>query len=93
MSMVLTQVYLESRQKKELAAKAKATGRKSSDLLREAVDALLLGVNPQELRQLDEATRRAELDLKDMVKSLDANARQHKSFMAEIGRLRAAAAK
>jgi len=92
MSLVLTQVYLEAKQKKDLAAKAKATGRNSSDLLREAVDALLLGVNPEELRQLDEATRRAESDIKAMVKSLDANARHHKAFMAEIAQLRASAA-
>lgn len=90
MALVLTQVYLEAKQKKELAAKAKASGRKASDLVREAVDALLLGVNPDELRQLDEATRRAELDLRDMVKALDANAKGHKAFMAEIEALRAA---
>jgi hypothetical protein len=92
MALVLTQVYLEPKQKKELAAKAKATGRKSSDLVREAVDGLLLGVSPVELAQLDEATKRAEADLKAMVKALDANARSHKAFMAEITKLRAAAA-
>jgi predicted urease superfamily metal-dependent hydrolase len=89
MALVLTQVYLEPKQKKELAAKAKATGRKSSDLVREAVDGLLLGVSPVELAQLDEATRRAEADIKAMVKALDANAKSHKSFMAEITKLRA----
>ncbi len=91
MSLVLTQVYLDSKQKKALAAKAKKTGRKSSDLVRDAVDALLLGVNTEELKQLDEATRRAEADIKEIVKTLDANARRHKAFMAEIARLRAAA--
>ena len=91
MALVLTQVYLETTQKKELAAKAKATGRKASDLLREAVDALLLGVNPEELRQLDEATKRAEVDIKAVVKSLDENAKGHKAFMAEIMKLREAA--
>jgi hypothetical protein len=91
MSLILTQVYLEPRQKKELAAKAKATGRKSSDLMREAVDGLLLGVNPEELRQLDETTRRAEADITSMIKTLDANAKSHKAFMAQIARLRKAA--
>jgi predicted DNA-binding protein len=91
MALVLTQVYLEPKQKKELAAKAKATGRKSSDLVREAVDGLLLGVSPVELAQLDEATRRAEADIKAMVKALDANAKDHKAFMAEITKLRTAA--
>ena len=91
MALVLTQVYLEPKQKKDLAAKAKATGRKSSDLVREAVDGLLLGVSPVELAQLDEATKRAEADIKAMVKALDANAKSHKAFMAEIGKLRASA--
>ena len=93
MALVLTQVYLEPDQKKGLAAKAKATGRKSSDLLREAVDGLLLGVSPVELAQLDEATKRAEVDIKAMVKALDANTKSHKAFMAEIATLRAAAAR
>ena len=92
MALVLTQVYLEPKQKKALAAKAKATGRKSSDLVREAVDGLLLGVSLNELAQLDEATKRAEVDIKAMVKALDANARSHKTFMAEMAKLRAAAA-
>jgi predicted DNA-binding protein len=93
MALVLTQVYLEPKQKKELAAKAKATGRKSSDLVREAVDALLLGVSPAELAQLDEATKRAAADIKAMVKTLDANARSHKAFVAEMAKLRASADK
>ncbi len=88
MALVLTQVYLEANQKKALAAKAKTSGRKASDLLRDAVDALLLGVNPQELKQLDEATKRTEADIKEMLHALDANAKDHKAFMAEIGRLR-----
>ena len=92
MALVLTQVYLEAKQKKELAAKAKATGRNTSELLREAVDALLLGVNPEDLRQLDAASKRAEEDISAMLKTLDANARKHKAFMAEIAKLRAATA-
>jgi hypothetical protein len=90
MGLVLTQVYLEARQKKALAAKARRTGRKSSDLVREAVDALLLGVNPEELKQLDEATKRAEADIKGMVATLDANAKRHKAFMAQMAKLQKA---
>ncbi len=92
MAMVLTQVYLESGQKKALAAKAKATGRKSSDLVREAVDALLLGINTDELRQLDEATRRAEIDIREMVSTLEHSGQAHREFMAEMAVLRAGAA-
>lgn len=90
MSRVLTQVYLESDQKKALAAHAKKSGRNTSDLVRDAVDALLLGVNTEELKQLDAATRKAEADLQAMLSCLDENAKQHKSFMAEMRRLRAA---
>ena len=70
---------------------AKATGRKSTDLIRDAVDGLLLGVSPIELAQLDEATRLAETDIKAMVTALDANTKSHKAFLAEIGKLRASA--
>lgn len=91
MAPVLTKVYLELRQKKELAAMAKATGRKSSDLVREAVDELLLGVKADELAQLDEASKRAEAEIKEMVDALDVNAKSHMALMAEIGKLRAAA--
>jgi hypothetical protein len=90
MARVLTQVYLEAAQRKALAAKARQTGRKASDLVREAVDALLAGISVEELRQLDEASRRAEADLRHMVRALDTNARRHKAFMAEIARLRGA---
>jgi hypothetical protein len=88
MTLVLTQVYLDRQQKKALAARAKKSGRKTSDLVREAVDALLLGVSTEELKQLDEATKRAEADIQEMVKILDGNARQHRSFMTEIAKLR-----
>jgi hypothetical protein len=93
MTLALTQVYLETQQKKALAHEAKRRGRKSSDLVREAVDALLLGVNPTELKQLDEATRRAEADIEQMLTDLDADAKAHRRFMAEIAHLRAAAPK
>ena len=39
--MVRTQIYLSERQREELAAMAKATGRKQSELIREAVDRLI----------------------------------------------------
>jgi hypothetical protein len=50
MAMVLTQVYLETAQKKALAAHAKRSGRKVSDVMRDAVDAALLGVTTDELK-------------------------------------------
>jgi cell division protein ZapA (FtsZ GTPase activity inhibitor) len=87
----MTQVYLEASQKKALASQAKKLNRKTSDLLRDAVDALLLGVNTEELRQLDEATKRTEMELQEMVATLDANAKEHKSFMSAIAKLRKSA--
>ena len=41
-SMVLTQVYLEPQQKKALTAQARQSGRRVSELMREAVDAAML---------------------------------------------------
>ena len=91
MALVMTQVYLEATQKKALAAQAKKLNRKPSDLLRDAVDALLLGVNTGEIKQLDEATKRTEIELKAMVKTLDANAKEHKAFMSAITKMRKSA--
>ena len=39
--MVRTQIYLTDRQRVELAAIGKATGKKNSELIREAVDRLI----------------------------------------------------
>ena len=39
--MVRTQIYLTEHQRKELAAIAKAAGKKQSELIREAVDRLI----------------------------------------------------
>jgi phage tail tape-measure protein len=91
MSMVLTQTYLEPQQKKSLAEFSKATGRKVSDLMRDAVDSLLLGVNPEELKQLDSATRHASVDIKAMIQTLDENAAEHHTFMAQMQALQAQA--
>lgn len=88
MRLIKTQVYLEATQKKALAAKAKKMNRTPSDLLRDAVDALLLGVTTEELRQLDEATKLAKANLGEMVSTLDANAKAHKAFMKTIAKLR-----
>jgi hypothetical protein len=41
--MVRTQIYLTDEQRQELAAIAKAAGKKQSELIREAVDRLIAG--------------------------------------------------
>ena len=92
-SMVLTQVYLEPQQKKALTAQARQSGRRVSELMREAVDAAIAGVTTEDLRVLDEGTRRAQGDLKSMLAELQDNASEHAAFMREIAKLQKAAAK
>lgn len=84
MSMVMTQVYLEAKQKKSLAALAKKSGRTLSELLRDAGDAALLGVSTAELHELEAASKRAEADLAEIARVLAADAKAHKTFMAAI---------
>ena len=45
--MVRTQIYLTRRQRDELAAIAKTTGKKQSELIREAVDRLIDQAGPE----------------------------------------------
>lgn len=91
MSMVLTQVYLESAQKKALAAHAKRSGRKVAEVMRDAVDAALLGVTTDELKLLDDASRKAAEHIDAIRADLASNSKEHKSFMREIEKLRKAA--
>ena len=92
-TMVLTQVYLEPQQKKALTAQAKKSGRKVSELMREAVDAAIGGVTSEDLRVLDEGTRRAQGDIQAMLAELKTNTDEHTDFMKEMARLQKAAAK
>src|SRR4051794_37201581 len=71
-TMELTQVYLEREQKKGLQARAKANGTKVAEEVRRAVDAYLAGIGPEDLRLLDEGTRKAARHLTDMAIELDA---------------------
>jgi hypothetical protein len=70
-AMELTQIYLEREQKKGLQAKAKANGTKVAEEVRRAVDAYLSGISPEDLRLLDEGTRKAERHLLEMAGELD----------------------
>ena len=80
-TMELTQVYLERAQKKGLQQRAKANGTKVAEEVRRAVDAYLAGISPDDLRLLDEGTRRAEQHLKEMAADLDRiNARLDAAF-------------
>lgn len=88
MSMILTQVYLETAQKKALAAHAKRNGRKVAEVMRDAVDAALLGVTTGELTRLDEACRKAGEFIDAIRADLANNTKEHNSFMRQIAKLR-----
>jgi hypothetical protein len=90
-SLVLTNIYLEDVQKKAIAKKAKSNGTSLSVEIRKAVDAYLVGVSAEELRMLDEATRKAQSEIDEMNAILDAGAVRAEAFFAEMDRLRAAA--
>ncbi len=85
-TMELTQIYLERDQKKRLQAKAKANGTKVAEEVRRAVDAYLSGISAEDLRLLDEGSRKAGRQLNEMVADLDRiNARLDESF-AQLSR-------
>jgi hypothetical protein len=89
-TLTLTNVYLERKQKEALARKAKAKGTNLSAEVRSAIDVYLAGVSAEELRLLDEATRRTESEIGEMNALLDrANARARR-FFKEIEQLHGA---
>jgi dsRNA-specific ribonuclease len=92
-SMVLTQVYLEPAQKKALASQAKQSGRKVSEIMRDAVDAAIAGVTLEDIQMLDLGTKRAQTDINAMFDQLKANTSEHSAFMREITKLQKLAAK
>jgi predicted transcriptional regulator len=89
-TLSITQVYLDRAQKKALQQLANARGTAMSEEIRNAITAYLEGVSMEELRLLDEGTRRAAEDFEDMRATLKAtNAKLDKVF-AQIERMRAA---
>ena len=89
-TLELTQIYLEREQKKRLRARAKANGTKVAEEVRRAVDAYLTGISPEDLRLLDEGTRKAQRHLAEMAADLDrCNARLDAVFVQLDHRQRA----
>lgn len=86
-SMVLTQVYLEPAQKVALSSQAKKSGKKVSEIMRDAVDAAIVGVTLEDIKLLDEGTRRAQGDLSAMLADLKGNTKEHTAFMRQITKL------
>lgn len=93
MSLVLTNIYLEPAQRKALEARARRNRTSLSVEARKAIEAYNAGLSIDELRLLDEATRKASEDIDGMIAILDAGAVRSKRFFAAIGKLRRQAAK
>lgn len=70
-SMVLTQVYLDPRQKAALQRRARSRGTKMAEEVRNAVDAYLGGPGADEIMLLDAATLEARRHLDAMIADLD----------------------
>jgi hypothetical protein len=91
-SMVLTQVYLEPAQKVALTSQAKKSGKKVSEIMRDAVDAAIIGVTLEDIKMLDEGTKRAQGDIATMLAELKDNTKEHTAFMRQIAKLQKEAA-
>ena len=91
-SMVLTQVYQEPAQKVALSSQAKKSGKKVSEIMRDAVDAAIVGVTLEDIKMLDEGTKRAQIDLTAMLVDLKDNTKEHTAFMRQIAKLQKEAA-
>ncbi len=87
----LTQVYLDADQKHALQERAKTKGTKVAEEIRNAVDAYLSGITPQELELLDAASRQAEQEIKAMQDLLDASTKRLDSIFDEAAKLKRAA--
>jgi hypothetical protein len=83
-----TRVYLEREQKRALQRRAKANGTNLSDELRRAIDCYLNGVTPDELRFLDDGTRKVEENIKEMACELDRINARLNAALATLSRSR-----
>lgn len=86
--MELTNFHLGRKQKNALRERAQARGTNVAEEIRNAVDAYLSGVTPEELDLLDVASRRAQADIAEMAELLDATNRRADRIFAELERLR-----
>jgi hypothetical protein len=89
-TMELTNLHLRRSQKRALKERAKAKGTNVAEEIRNAVDAYLAGVTPEELQLLDAATKQAESAIAEMNAMLAATNRRAEQVFAELEALRAA---
>ena len=83
--LVLTNIYLEQRQKRAIVRRAKANGTNMSTEIR---NAYLAGVSAAEIRLLDAATCQAKLEIDQMNAILDAGQARARKFFAEIEKIK-----
>ena len=86
--MQSTMVYLTSEQKTGLAKRARQRKTKVAAEIRQAIDAYLNGVTPQEIELLDAATHRAKQEIAAMLKTAEEIIASHGRFIKEMARLR-----
>lgn len=92
-TLQLTQVYLEPTQKAALNKKAKASKVGVSEIIRDAVDAYLVGITMDELHLLDSASKQAAVEFKAMTTRMKAtNKKLDEAFSAIESMRRKAAA-
>ena len=87
-TMELTNFHLGRSQKLALKERAKAKGTNVAEEIRNAVDAYLTGVTPEELELLEAATRHAASGIAEMNMMLEATNRKADQVFAEMAKLR-----
>jgi len=87
-TMELTNFHLGRKQKQALKERALAKGTNLAEEIRNAVDAYLAGVTPEELELLDAATRQAASAIAEMSEMLEATNRKADRVFAELEKLR-----
>ena len=81
-------IYVTSNQKRALQRRAKEKGGSVAAEVRQAIDAYLVGVTPEQLELLDGATKQAQKDIRFMTERLDQTNRKLDAIFAERDKLR-----
>lgn len=88
MALALTNLYLESSQKKFLEKRAKENKTNLSVETRRAIDAYEAGMSVDELLLVDAATKQAAVEIEAMNETLDNGLKRAEAFFAEIAKLK-----
>lgn len=88
MALVLTNVYLEDAQRKTLERLAKKNKSNLSVEVRNAVDVYSTGMSVQDVKMLDETTRKAKSDIDEMNATLDVGLARAEKFFSAIAKVK-----